>query len=148
MILDKIDNSNLYTTLSANIAKGFEYIKNTDLAKVDSGTYDIGNSMKAIISEYDSKNEEDCKLEAHRKFIDIQFIIEGQEIIGYAPLKKQTPTIEYNDENDVVFYKDEVTYTKIEKGMFAIFFPTDLHQPCMKNGNSTLVKKLVIKIPV
>lgn len=146
MILDKIENAGLYTAINARISKGFEYIKTTDLISITSGKFEIGDGLTAIISEYETKNVEDCNLEAHEKFIDIQYIISGEELIGYVPLNKQVPTIAYNSDRDVVFYKEEVALTKLEAGMFAVYFPTDLHQPCIKSGASSTVKKLVIKV--
>lgn len=148
MILDRIENLDIYTNLSANIAAGFEYIKSTDLQNIGPGIYAINNEMTAIISEYETNNIEDCKLEAHEQYLDIQYLIFGTEQIGYTPLINQTPTIPYNKDNDVVFYQEEVALTTLDKGMFAIYFPTDLHMPGVKFKNKNMVKKLVIKIPV
>ena len=147
MILDRIENADLYTSLNPKIAKGIEYIKSTDLVSLASGKYDISEGLRAIISEYNTKNIEDCRLESHRKYIDIQYIISVEELIGFAPLKNQPPSIAYNETKDVIFYEDdEVSYTKLETGMFAIYYPTDLHRPCVKNKTSSPVKKLVIKV--
>ena len=149
MILDKLENADLYKGLSKRLDKGFEYLKSNDLTTVAPGSYDIAEGVRAIISEYNSKNIADAVLEAHKKYIDIQYVISGEEQIGYTPLADQTPTIAYDADRDVVFFKEEVSYTKLSTGMFSVYFPTDLHQPGVKTGSTpTLVKKCVIKVLV
>lgn len=147
MILDRLENASLYKQLSPRIAKGIEYIKTTDLVNIASGKYDISEGLIAMVNEYNTKDVENCKLESHRKYIDIQFIIKGEEFIGYAPLKSQSPFAEYDDVKDLIFYTNkEASLTKLEEGMFAIYFPDDLHMPGVKYIKSSLVKKLVVKV--
>ena len=148
MILDKLENADLYKGLSTRLDKGFEYLKSTNLKSVAPGSYDIAEGVRAIISEYNTKEIADAVIEAHEKFIDIQYLISGEEQIGYTALAGQTPTIPYNPERDVVFYNEEVSYTKLSEGMFAVYFPTDLHQPGVKISISASVKKCVIKVAV
>ncbi len=148
MIADKIENAGLYAGLGKRLAAGLKYIGTTDLKALAPGRYDIEEGVFALISEYDSKEESECKPEAHEKYIDIQYLISGSEKIGYAPLEGQVPSIPYDAERDLVFYNVEVSYTKMEAGMFAIYFPTDIHRPGVKQETSVPVKKLVIKVRV
>lgn len=148
MVIDKIENYQLYAGLSERIAKAFAYINNTDLQNTDSGKYEIeGENVFALVQEYDTKKHEDCKLESHFQHIDIQYIISGTELMGTNILKDQIPHT-VNEEKDVAFYPNESTQFELTEGMFGIFFPSDLHRPCMLNGESSKVKKLVIKIRV
>ena len=147
MIIDKIENANLYKNLGERISKAFDYIKKTDLKNLQPGKYEIeGENIFALISEYQPKPESEGKLEAHRKYIDVQYVISGEERMGYAPLNKQEIIEKYKEENDIMFFKGEKSYTKVEEGMFAIFFPVDLHMPGINTGKSSHVKKLVIKV--
>lgn len=147
MILDKLEHAGWYETLSENFKKGFDYLKNTDLLNAEIGKFEIdGKNVFAIISEYDSKKHEDCRLEAHRTYADIQFIIAGREAIGYTPLSNQEITAEYLPEKDIIFFSGETTQLPLEAGMFAIFFPQDIHRPCMQITGPEKVKKVVIKI--
>ena len=74
MIIDKIENANLYKNLGDRIQKSFDYIKQTNLKKLQPGRYDIdGDNIFALISEYQTKVESEGKLEAHKKYIDVQF---------------------------------------------------------------------------
>lgn len=147
MILDKLEHAGWYETLSENFKKGFDYLKNTDLLNAEIGKFEIdGKNVFAIISEYDSKKHEDCRLEAHRTYADIQFIIAGREAIGYKPLSNQKVTAEYLPEKDIIFFSGETTQLPLEAGMFAIFFPQDIHRPCMQIAGPEKVKKVVIKV--
>jgi YhcH/YjgK/YiaL family protein len=149
MIVDKIENSGLYKNLSERIKRSFDYIKQTDLKKLQPGRYDIdGDNIFAMISEYQTKTESEGKLEAHKKYIDVQYVIEGEELMGYAPLGNQQTLEAYKEENDIIFYKGEKVFIKVTEGMFAIFAPEDVHMPGIQSEKKSLVKKLVIKVKV
>ena len=146
MIVDKIENLAIYSNTSARLAKGIEYINNTDFSKMDLGTYKIdGDDIFAMLQEYDTRNVEDCKLEGHKKYIDIQYIISGGEQIGLTTLKNQI-LIEQNDERDYSFFEGESTLIKFEAGTFGIFFPDDLHMPGVKLNSISKVRKVVVKV--
>ena len=148
MVVDKIENYRLYSTLTNRLAKGFEFIKNTDLAAIESGKYDIDNdNIFAIVQEYDTKEEQDCVLESHHKYIDIQYMIKGAELMGVTCLNDQV-IVEENLEKDYTFYNAETSMLKVEEGMFTIFFPEDLHRPGVKAGQIAKVKKVVVKVKI
>ena len=149
MILDKLKNAFQYSGISHNLKKGFEFLKNTDLFALSPGRHEIeGNEVFALVSEYDSKNPEDCRLEAHRIYTDIQYLVYGKELIGYETLGNQPVATEYNPEKDIAFYKGEGTPLLIESGMFAVFFPEDVHRPCMQVYEPEKVKKVVVKVKI
>lgn len=146
MIIDKIENAHLYKNLGERISKSFEYIKTTDLKNLPAGKYQIdGENIFALVSEYKTKPEQEGKLEAHKKYIDVQYVIEGEELMGYSPLGLQQILEPYKEENDIVFFTGEKSFTKVSSGMFAIFFPEDVHMPGITKGKISDVKKLVIK---
>jgi len=149
MIIDKIENSHLYERISERIKQAFEYIQNTDLKTIKPGKYEIdGENIFALISEYKTKSESMGMLEAHRKYLDVQYVIEGEELMGYAPLGTQEILEPYKAENDIIFFKGEKSFIKVSSGMFAIFFPEDVHMPGIRAGKVSDVKKLVIKVRV
>jgi len=149
MIIDKLSNAHLYSSLGEPINKSFEYLKQTDFFKIDLGRYDIdGDNIYALVNEYNTKDESEGKLEAHKKYIDVQFVVKGSEMMGYATLQNQKVINEYNEQNDITFFDGERSFTKVDEGMFAIFFPTDLHMPGIKVDNPEYVKKVVIKVKV
>jgi len=147
MIIDKIENAHLYKNISERINKSFEYIRTTDLKNLPAGRYPIdGENIFALVSEYQTKSESEGKLEAHKKYIDVQFVIEGEELMGYSPLGRQQILKPYKEENDIVFYTGDKSFTKVSEGMFAIFFPEDVHMPGIASSKSSSVKKIVIKV--
>jgi YhcH/YjgK/YiaL family protein len=149
MIVDKIENSHKYNCLSKYFVKAFSFLKNTNLVNAESGKYVLeGDRVFAMVQEYDSRKIEDCKLEAHRKYIDIQFIVSGEEQIGVNLLKDQPSMNGYNENNDIIFFEGDSSLVKMEAGMFAIFYPDDLHMPGVKVDQSLKVKKVVVKVQV
>ena len=149
MILDKLENAELYSRISENLKKGFDFLKNTNLSALEVGKYEIdGKNVFALVSEYDSKVHQDCRLEAHRVYADIQYIVSGREAIGFASLNGQTVTSEYLPEKDIVFFSGETTQLIVEAGMFAVFYPQDVHRPCMQIDGPEKVKKVVVKVKI
>lgn len=149
MILDRLENSAMYNCISKNLSKGFDFLKNADLSTLESGRYEIeGDNVFALVSEYDSKAHQDCRVEAHQTYADIQYIVSGREAIGFVTHINQEVTIKYNTEKDIAFYTAETSPLILEAGMFAVFFPHDLHRPCMQIDGPEKVKKVVIKVRV
>lgn len=149
MIIDKLSNSHLYSGLGERINKAFAYLKETDFSEIESGKYEIdGDNIFALINEYNTKDQSEGKLEAHKKYIDVQFVAKGRELMGYAPLSNQKVIDEYNDQNDITFFSGEKSFTQVDEGMFAIYFPTDVHLPGIKVKETAIVKKVVIKVKV
>lgn len=149
MIIDKIENAHLYKNIGERISKSFKYIKTTDLKNLPAGKYPIdGDNIFALVSEYKTKSEQEGKLEAHRKYIDVQYVIRGEEKMGYVPLNGQQILEPYKEANDIIFFTGDKSFTKVSEGMFAIFFPEDVHMPGINAGNISEVKKLVIKVRV
>ncbi len=149
MILDKLSNAHLYSGLSEKINKAFAYLKETDFSEMELGKYEIdGDNIFALVNEYQTKDQSEGKLEAHKKYIDVQFVVKGKELMGYAPLENQIVIDQYNEQNDITFFTGEKSFTQVDEGMFAIFFPTDVHLPGIKIDNQEYVKKLVVKVKV
>lgn len=149
MILDNIKNIQLYADLSPSIVRALKYLRDTDFSKSAPGRYEIsGNEIFSIIHNYKTKEMEDCRLEAHRRYIDIHFMAEGSEVIGYALFNDQEPATGYDEENDFILYCGEKNYVTLGKDMFAIFYPSDLHMPGLITEMPSEVKKVVVKVKV
>ena len=147
MIIDKIENLRLYEKLSPLFTKAFNYLEETDFSQLISGKYEIdGDNVFALLQEYETRNDFDCMLEGHQKYIDIQYVISGEEFMGVASYINQKMLKPYHMDNDIAFYDGEYSTVKVAKGNFTIFFPGDLHMPCLKVNVLARVKKVVIKI--
>lgn len=131
--------------------KAFAFLKNTDLSKLEIKRHDIdGDNLYASVMEYVTKNEEDAKFEAHKQYIDIQYVINGIEEMGVAPLSSlKEVTIPYDTSKDVGFMtiKDGKFYNATPDRFF-IFFPSDIHRPGLKVGQNSQLRKIVVKVKV
>ncbi|NIJ43590.1 YhcH/YjgK/YiaL family protein [Wenyingzhuangia heitensis] len=149
MILDTIENAKLYKDLSKRLAVGFNYLTTTDFSALEMGVYKIeGDNVFAILQTYDTKEEVDCRLESHQKYIDIQYLISGEEFIGVEPLNNQEVTEDLLTEKDVVFYNGQAANIKLSAGSFMVFYPTDVHAPGIKINQSSKVIKVVVKVAI
>ncbi|MDP4290743.1 MAG: YhcH/YjgK/YiaL family protein [Bacteroidota bacterium] len=128
--------------------KAFEYFKNTDILNLAPGKYPIdGENVFAAVSEYNTQEPAERKWESHKKYIDVQIVLSGKELMGKAPYAEATPDIPYSEEKDIEFRK--VSNGKdylAQPGMFFIFFPSESHRPNQKAGEIVKVKKVVFKI--
>lgn len=129
--------------------KAFAFFKNNDLTKLELKRYNIdGDNLYAPITEYMTRNEEDAQFEAHRNYIDIQYVISGSELIGLAPVAQlKEVTVPYDASKDVEFMTvSQLTNYKATPERFFIFFPSDIHR--LRNGESSQVRKVVVKLKI
>jgi len=127
--------------------KAFAFLKNTDLNKIAKGKYPIdGENVYASVTADSSKNFDKTNWESHRKYIDIQYVINGEEKIEVYPVSKATVTKEYDDKKDAANYSADGKLYSATPGTFFIFFPSDAHRPNITPGGNKVVKKIVIKV--
>jgi YhcH/YjgK/YiaL family protein len=151
MIVDKIENAHLYANLSENITKALEILKNTDFAEKTDGRYDVdGDNLYYFAQRYTTKPANQCKLEAHKNYIDIQFVADGRELLGYCPLENLEIKEPYNQAKDVALYKvpDRITLINLAPGMFCALFPQDAHMPKCQLDVPSNVLKVVVKVKI
>lgn len=147
MIIDKIENASLYTNIHERIAEGLLYLQNVDIETLSLGKQEInGDLLYAISSEFTTKAKENNILEAHKKYLDIHYIIGGTEQIAITTLADQKINKEYNLEDDYMLFEGTTDTITLKKGMFAIFFPDDLHLPGIHTKKAETVKKIVVKV--
>ena len=101
MIVDSIKNYQKYVGVNLKFEKAFAFIEKAVKENLEVGRYEIeGDDIRGSISEYVTKDEKDCKYEGHRKYIDIQYVISGVEVIGVCDISKMTPKAEYDEQKD------------------------------------------------
>ncbi|HBG49477.1 MAG TPA: YhcH/YjgK/YiaL family protein [Cyanobacteria bacterium UBA9971] len=149
MIIDKLKNASLYYGMSEKIATALKYLENTDLSEFQNGKYEIeGEDISVIVQDYNTKPLSEGRFEAHRKYIDIQYIIKGTEKMGYTNIHKLKSATEYDEEKDIIFFDGEGDFVTVEEGFFTIFAPEDAHMPGIESKTSEYIKKAVVKIKV
>lgn len=147
MIIDKIENASRYYAMGSGIKEALKYIKDNDLSSIAAGKHEIiKDKVLMIVNEYEQNNTDKVKLEAHRINIDVQFWVSGSELMGYAPFESQPILEQYNDESDCGFYAADASFSKLEPGMFAIYFPTELHTAVIDQQCNSKVRKIVFKV--
>lgn len=148
MILDRVENLPLYLSLNPGFEKAWEFLSRDDLTSLAADRYEIdGERVFAIISDITARRREDAKLEAHERYIDIQVVLAGNEIIGWkSKALCGTPSRAYNPDRDVQFFPDDPeVWLAVPAGSFAVFFPEDPHMPGIGDGE---IRKIVVKVAV
>lgn len=151
MIKDSIKNANLYYGLSRLIEAGLKYIIDTDFELLENGRYEIINDdVYAVVQDYYSKPIDNGKFEAHKKYIDIQYIIHGKEKMGASHISNFDETTHYDQEKDIVFLKPKTAtppeFVEVKENDFIIFTPEDAHMPSIALDKPEHIKKVVIKV--
>ncbi len=146
MILDRLENLANYVSLHPLFVETVDYLQHCDISHLEVGKKELkGRDLNINIAQTDPKTKEEARQEAHRQYIDIQIPLTGTEVMGYSPLESCKKTlIPYNEEKDIIFFEGFAqNYVAVKPGMFAIFFPQDVHAPGI---TPTGVKKLIIKV--
>ncbi|HEY8118134.1 MAG TPA: YhcH/YjgK/YiaL family protein [Methylophilaceae bacterium] len=148
MILDTLANADRYSNLHTLFLRAFEFLRSTDLVKLAPGRHLIqGERLFAIVEAVPGRSRAEAKLECHRRYIDIQFVLEGVDEMGWKPLADcHQPIDDYSEKNDIQFFDDAPdSWIATPPGAFCIFFPQDAHAPLVSTGN---IHKVVLKIAV
>jgi len=149
MIIDRIENASQYYALGSGIAEALEYIRDNDLSEIELGHYEISkDNVRMIVNEYEQDCTDRIRMEAHRKNIDVHYWVSGSELMGYAPLQDQSILEPYNEGKDCVHFSADASFSKLEPGMFAVYFPTDLHTAVIDEDCNSQVRKIVFKVSV
>ncbi len=148
MILDSLSNIKRYTALHPLFHYAVEFVRNTDLLKLAPGCYPIvGEHLFAIVEDVAGRSRAEARLECHRRYIDIQLILDGTDEMGWKPLGDcRQPGGEYIAEKDIIFFDDAPSvWIAVMPGEFCIFFPEDAHAPLVSSEN---IRKVILKISV
>jgi len=131
---------------------GLSLLNEESVRNAATGKYEVdGENLLYVVDEYETKPVEEGRLEIHRKYLDIQYIVSGAECIGVAPLEGLTEETPYDGETDLAFYESSPTMSRLhlKQGMFTIFWPNEPHMPGRRIGStSEKVKKIVVKIRI
>ena len=145
MIIDRIEEQERYYALHPDMELAFAFL--AEAADLEPGRYELENGLFATISEGETRPIQTVDLEAHRKYIDLQYCISGGERMSWAHVQELNMVAE-DEEHDNYFYEGVSTAMSIRPGMFYIMFPSDGHRAACHNEFPKRYRKVVVKIPV
>ncbi len=151
MINDKKENAHkYYSQLNKTLKAALERLSEYDFINMKDGRYEDKDNCYMNVQTLVTKQKEHQKWEAHRKYIDIQYVIKGKERMGFGKKEDFTKVlIPYDKEKDIEFLDgDKYDYIDVKEGEFVIFFPEDIHAPMLSVDKDIAIKKVIIKVPV
>ncbi len=127
--------------------EAFRFLIESDLKNLPVGRLDLNDNVYVTVSEYETKNPEEAKFESHKKYIDMQYLVSGEELIGHTNPRGLEIISPYSEEKDIIFYEyDGGELLKASPSNYFLFFPDDAHRPCLDPDDKSTVKKIVVKI--
>ncbi len=148
MIVDKLSHASLYYPLSPRLERALRFLEVMDPDTAVEGRHDIaGEQVYALVQEYATKPMASGAWEAHRRYMDVQYVAAGVEQIGYAHVDTLQAG-EYDTERDFLGLTGEGQFLRVPAGFFVILAPHDAHMPGMALDTPAPVKKVVVKVRV
>lgn len=133
MIVDRLDNRGCYGNLPERWQRALEFLADPATAQLPLGRHELdGDNLFALIQEYDTRPADVCRWEAHRRYVDLQYVAAGCERIGVAKLEAMTVDMPYDEQRDIGFFHGTGDWLTMPAGSFAIFLPHDVHRPCVQ----------------
>ena len=132
------------------VQEAVEYIANLEHDKLTVGKYSIDDDFYFIVQEYLTRPAEECILESHRKYVDIQWIVKGTEAMDIANTTTLVKTQSYDKEKDIIFWSvpQNMMRTVLKEGAYVVLYPENAHRGCVQIGGSEIVKKIVGKVRI
>lgn len=149
MILDRLENAHLHHALGAEVAMALAYLRRTDFTGVPNGRHELdGQRVYAVVQRYRPKPPAEAKWEAHRQYLDVQYMAQGSERMGCTPLcDGLTVRQTYDPQQDCALYDANGELFTLQAGSFVIFTPHDVHSPglAIDGADTGEVCKVVVK---
>jgi len=136
-----------------NLQKALSFLRQVRGAELPDGRVEIdGERVFALVQSCQTVAADDpIHFEAHRKYIDVQYVVAGEEVIGWASTGRLSVTADYDEAKEAWFgalAADDTTFVRLAAGELAVLYPTDGHAPRLAAGAPAAVKKIVIKVAV
>lgn len=152
MIVTDLVHIERQVLLTPKLVKAIEFLRRPDLATLTGDRVEIdGDRVFALPQRCETIPADSPRFEYHRKYIDLQFVVEGEETIGWAPASQMKITEAYDREKDITFGTvppGEATLVRLRPGRLAVFYPEDAHAPRLASGAPSKIFKIVVKVEV
>lgn len=152
MIYDKLANASLYACISPELGEALQVLQNLNMNNYVTGKVNVdGDRLFYMCNAYETREKKDALMEAHQQYIDIMYMVEGEEIIFVKPTEDlEQITNPYDESTDALLaaIDYDTTALRLQKGQFVILYPQDAHSPMCKTDNPEAVKKIVMKLRI
>ena len=147
MILDKLSESHRYEAMHPRFKEAFDFLKNA--ADKPCGRYELGGGMYVNISDVQTHAVGEGLFEAHRRYIDIQYLFSGHSDCVWTHTPELTAVKKpYSEESDAEFFEGTGSAIPVQGGEFYILYPSDAHEPHQTCGDPSAYRVAVVKVPV
>lgn len=145
MILDSLKHVDNYKGLGS-VYTALKFLAETDFTEMEVGRYELNDDIYYMVQDYETKQKEVS--EAHEKYIDIQMLVSGNEVIGVAPIECEKELYEAKPEKDVWKYTCKTQAIALNAGEYMVLYPSDIHMPGATLGDSVKCRKVVVKVKI
>ena len=148
MVFDTLDNAHFYASMHPRFPAAFEFFRSGRATTLPDGEFELdGRQLYVMIASFPGRGRKGAKLESHRRYIDIQYVLKGSDEIGLLPTSQcRDVEMPYVEDRDLILYRDHPTnWLIVPEGSFAIFYPDDAHAPL---AGTAPVSKAVLKVAV
>ena len=148
MVFDNVKNAHLYYVLGARFRTALEWMAHADVSGLksrDQVTID-GDRVYAKYFDMETKLPDGVMPEGHSNYADIQYLLDGEEALGYARKGEEAPAKPYDAQKDIAFWDVPYDTIRLKAGDFYIVWPDDLHAPRLALKETGKVRLLVIKV--
>lgn len=150
MVVSDLGHIARQTVMTGALKRAIDFLGRRDLADLPDGREEIdGDRVFALVQRYETAKADKPRFECHRKYIDVQFLASGEEVIGWAPAGSMTVTEAYDAGRDICFGTvgpGKWVPLRLEAGQLAVLWPEDAHAPKMAAGAPSRVMKIVVKV--
>ena len=145
--INKVEFASQYHLNKVLWDKAFAYLRDTNLLTLTNGRHNIdGDNVYALVTEAPSKDCDKTAFESHKNYIDLQYVISGEEKMGRTSVESLKVDKAYNERADIAYYIGDGKIYTVQQNGFLLFFPGEAHRPNITPGGNKVVKKVVIKI--
>jgi biofilm protein TabA len=152
VIVTDLNNIDHQVEMTTSLRKAFDFLRRRDVHALPDGRVDIdGDKVFALVQRYETARTEAPKFECHRNYVDVQFMVSGEEVLGWAALETMKTTEAYDEKKDICFGTvgpGKWTPVHLQTGQLAVLWPEDAHAPKLAAGDPSRVMKIVVKVAV
>ncbi|MBQ8952777.1 MAG: YhcH/YjgK/YiaL family protein, partial [Clostridia bacterium] len=135
MILGRLNQWRRYAALHPQFEEAFRFLETADT--LENGRYELGGRMYATVSEVGTRPAASYDFEAHRQFIDIQYLLGGHSVLTWGDTYALSPAGDYAADRDIQFFSGEGRSVQVRQGDFYILWPEDAHKPHGTDGEAS-----------